>query len=168
MSELKPCPRETEVLDIIESLLDVADMKCTGPLYADDPPRNGLCRIPEEDAAILRQYITDRRAQPANEPLCNENENFIQTKFGYCFYALGPCPLVYNLYVHPQYRRGGHSRTLLKLAINEIRKSGYKGTIGIQAEPREDSIGLVDLTRYYKSMGLTVCEARPPERSKKG
>lgn len=66
MSELKPCPRETEALDIIESMLDVADMKCTGPLYADDPPRSGMCRIPEQDAAILRQYIALRRSQPDN------------------------------------------------------------------------------------------------------
>ncbi len=62
MDELKM--HESEALDIIESLLDVADMKCTGPLYADDPPRSGMCRIPEEDAAKLRRYIADRRAAP--------------------------------------------------------------------------------------------------------
>ncbi|BAK99728.1 hypothetical protein OBV_25300 [Oscillibacter valericigenes Sjm18-20] len=202
MSELNPRPQEAEALDIIESMLDVADMKCTGPLYADDPPRNGLCRIPEEDAAILRQYIADRRTHPANDrfadchiwepgdkldsisdkcdvlikaadikaliaqpsydPLCAENENFIQNKFGYCFYSLGDQPFIYNLYVHPQYRRNGHSKILLGLVIREIRKSGYRGWVGIQAEPRENSIGLEDLTRYYKSFGLTVC---PPERS---
>lgn len=67
MSELKPCPQEAEVLDIIESMLDVADMKCTGPLYADDPPRSGMCRIPEDDAAKLRHYIANRRAQAANK-----------------------------------------------------------------------------------------------------
>lgn len=72
MSELKPCPQEAEALEIIESMLDVADMRNKGPIYADDPPRSGLCRIPEEDAAILRQYIADRRAQPANEPLTLE------------------------------------------------------------------------------------------------
>lgn len=72
MSELKPCQNEAETLEIIESMLDVADMKNTGPIYADDPPRSGLCRIPEEDAAILRQYIAERRTQPANEPLTLE------------------------------------------------------------------------------------------------
>lgn len=66
MEELKPCPQEAEALDIIESLLDVADMKCTGPLYADAPPRSGMCRIPEDDAIKLRQYIADRRAAPEN------------------------------------------------------------------------------------------------------
>lgn len=69
MEELKPCPQEAEALDIIESLLDVADMKCTGPLYADAPPRSGMCRIPEDDAIKLRQYIADRRAAPENKPL---------------------------------------------------------------------------------------------------
>ena len=64
MEELKTS--ETEALDIIESLLDVADMKNTGPMYADDPPRSGMCRIPEDDAAKLRQYIAARRAAPEN------------------------------------------------------------------------------------------------------
>ena len=67
MEELKTS--ETEALDIIESLLDVADMKNTGPMYADDPPRSGMCRIPEDDAAKLRQYIAARRAAPENKPL---------------------------------------------------------------------------------------------------
>jgi len=67
MDELKP--KESEALDMLEAMLDVADMKVTGPLYADDPPRSGLCRIPEEDAAKLRQYIADRRATPENKPL---------------------------------------------------------------------------------------------------
>lgn len=70
MDELKP--QESEALDIMESLLDVADMKCTGPLYADDPPRSGMCRIPEDDAAMLRQYIEERRAAPENKALTLE------------------------------------------------------------------------------------------------
>ena len=64
--------QESEALDIIESLLDVADMKNTGPMYADNPPRSGMCRIPEDDATKLRQYITDRRAEPENKPLTLE------------------------------------------------------------------------------------------------
>lgn len=201
-------PQESEALDIIESLLDVADMKCTGPLYADDPPRSGMCRIPEEDAVKLRQYIADRRAKsenesrvenchvyepgedvetiadncevlikgadlqkltaaPENKPqqLCDEDENFIQTKFGYCFYTFDVPPIIYNLYVHPQYRRCGHSHELLKLVIAEIRKSGYEGEIRIDAEPKENSIGLADLMKYYKNMGLTIRDARKPEGS---
>jgi hypothetical protein len=68
--------------------------------------------------------------------------------------------------VHPQYRRCGHSRVLLKLVISEIRKNGHEGDIHIKADPREGGIGLADLTRYYQSMGLTVDEDRPSEGRK--
>jgi len=84
-----------------------------------------------------------------------ENENFIQNKFGYCFYSLSE-HLIYNLYVHPQYRQQGHSKILLQYAINEIRRNGYTGEIFIEATPRENSISLDQLTTYYKKMGLTL------------
>jgi GNAT superfamily N-acetyltransferase len=85
-------------------------------------------------------------------------ENFIQNKYGCCFYALeeGSPPLIYNLYVHPQYRNLGHSRKLLRLVINEIRDTGYKGDIYIEAEPRENSISLEALKQYYRNMELTI------------
>lgn len=104
------------------------------------------------------QKLERSTAAEIDSPLCAENENFIQTKYGYCFYALGARPIIYNLYVHPQYRRCGHSKSILGLAIGEIRKSGYKGEIRIQAQPRENSIGLTDLTRYYESLGLTIIQ----------
>lgn len=89
-----------------------------------------------------------------------EDEYFIQTKFGWCFYSLINCPLIYNLYVHPKYRRCGHSRTLLQCVINSIRENGYDGIIQIQATPREGSIELADLAKYYKSMGLVILKER--------
>ncbi len=109
------------------------------------------------------------RSEPENKPqkLCKEDENFIQSKYGYCFYTLDSDPLIYNLYVHPQYRRQGHSHELLKLVIAEIRKSGYEEKIRIQADPREDSIGLTDLTKYYRRMGLVIYDARKPEQEEK-
>jgi GNAT superfamily N-acetyltransferase len=86
-----------------------------------------------------------------------KNENFIQNKFGYCFYALEePYPIIYNLYVHSQYRKCGYSRILLQYVINEIRKDGYIGEIMIKAEPQENSISLDILIKYYKSMGLKI------------
>lgn len=86
-----------------------------------------------------------------------EDENFIQNKFGYCFYTLeSPYPIIYNLYIYPQYRMCGHSKLLLQFVINEIRKDGYTGEIRIQAKPQEDSISLENLIKYYKSMGLIV------------
>jgi GNAT superfamily N-acetyltransferase len=119
------------------------------------------------DAATLLSAQPDNQPQnnkQESEPLYGENENFIQTKYGYCFYSLGNLTFIYNLYVHPQYRRCGHSRGLLRLVINEIRKSGYKGAIFIQAEPREDSIVLSDLMKYYKSMGLVIYEGHKPRK----
>lgn len=94
---------------------------------------------------------------------CQEDENFIQTKFGYCFYSLGDYPLIYNLYVHPQYRRCGHSRMLLQCVISEIRKTGYDGEIYIQAKPQESSIKLTDLIKYYESMGLVMLKECEPK-----
>jgi len=83
-------------------------------------------------------------------------EDFIQNKFGYCFYSLEARPLIYNLYVHPQYRKCGHSRMLLKCIINEIRKTGYGGLIYIQVNPRENSIESDNLKKYYESMGFSI------------
>lgn len=130
-------------------------------------PSVGLIGM-NQGEATLANAIKDALAackpeESSQQQLCSEDENFIQTKFGYCFYTLNSNPWIYNLYVHPKYRRCGHSKKLLKLVIDEIRKSGYEGKIRIQAEPREDSIGLVDLTKYYKSMGLVVCEANRTE-----
>lgn len=119
--------------------------------------------------ADLGQEIDNMsRPSPKNKPmteelLCEENENFIQNKFGYCFYSLGYYPLIYNLYVHPQYRNCGNSKALLELVIREIRKSGYEGEIRIQAKPRENSIGMADLTKYYKGLGLAIYDARKPD-----
>ena len=93
-----------------------------------------------------------------SEQLCAKNENFIQNKFGYCFYSLGACPLIYNLYIYPEYRLSGNSKNILEIVISEIRKNGYSSEIYIQAIPKEESISLEDLTKYYKRMGLFICK----------
>jgi len=92
----------------------------------------------------------------SNDDLCSENENFIQNKFGYCFYTLESPAFIYGLYVHPQYRRHGHSKNLLKVVISAIRESGYTKEIHIEAEPKEDSIDISELINYYERMGLVV------------
>lgn len=84
------------------------------------------------------------------------DEDFIHTKYGYCFYELKPTPFIYNLFVHERFRKQGHSKHLLKLVIAEIRRSGFKGAISIEANPKDDKFSVVDLVRYYKSMGLEV------------
>lgn len=103
---------------------------------------------------------------PVESMICAENENFIQNKFGFCFYASNDCPFIYNLYVHTQYRRRGHSKELLRLVINKIRENGYDGKILIEARPKENSIGLADLTEYYKSLGLTIYDAHKEDGGK--
>ena len=83
-------------------------------------------------------------------------EDFVQNKFGYCFYEVHETTaLIYNLYVHPEYRQQGKAKMLLMHVINEI-KAGYKGTIKIETIPRENSICLKKLSSFYEKMGLKV------------
>jgi GNAT superfamily N-acetyltransferase len=86
------------------------------------------------------------------------NDDFIHTKYGYCYFELeeGKCPIIFNLYVHPEYRRKGHARKLLQYVINEIMQTGYKGEIDIEAAPRENSIDRENLSCFYSALGLTV------------
>lgn len=84
-------------------------------------------------------------------------EDFIQNRFGYCFYEVQEdSALIYNLYVHSEYRRQGKAKILLKHAINEIRFSGYIGEIEIEVLPRENFVDLKTLSSFYERMGLKV------------
>jgi ribosomal protein S18 acetylase RimI-like enzyme len=81
----------------------------------------------------------------------------VETDYGFCEYAFEEgYTHIYNLFVFSEYRRNGKARELLKLAIEEIRKSGYDGEIQIVAEPQEKSIDKEKLIEFYKSMGLQV------------
>lgn len=92
--------------------------------------------------------------------------NFIHTSFGYCYYHLdkpvsdGGTYLIYDLYVYTEYRRMGHSKRMLRFLTDEIRSTGYDGAIYVKAEPEENSISVDALVRYYRKMGLTVCDAK--------
>lgn len=85
-----------------------------------------------------------------------ESENFIHNKYGYCYYSIDSnnIAIIFNLYVEPNYRRKGHAKNLLQLAIGEIMKTGYSKEIQIEALPRENSIDIKDLIAFYKRMGL--------------
>lgn len=85
-----------------------------------------------------------------------DDENFIHNKFGYCYYSLEPTPIIYNLYVEPEYRKQGHSKKLLQYVIDAIRETGWSGEITIEAKPQEESICLEKLIKYYESIGLKV------------
>jgi ribosomal protein S18 acetylase RimI-like enzyme len=65
---------------------------------------------------------------------------------------------IYNLFIHPKFRRQGKAKILLQNAIECIRKTGYNGEIQIVAEPQENSICKENLITFYKSMGLVVYE----------
>ena len=67
MEELKP--RESEALDILEAMLDVCDLENPGPMFAGQHVRGGICKITDEDATQLRQYIANRRVAPENKAL---------------------------------------------------------------------------------------------------
>lgn len=83
-------------------------------------------------------------------------ENFIQNKFGYCYYMIANKEAwVYNLHVWPEYRRQGRARKLLKNVIVEIRECGYEGKIFIEAIPDAD-IDVDKIKDFYESMGLTI------------
>lgn len=90
-----------------------------------------------------------------------EHDNFIHDKFGYCYYSIEPetKPVIYNLYVEPEYRQQGHARRLLLFVLGEIHKSGYFGPVEIEADPREGSIQRDRLVAFYKSLGLDCLSA---------
>ena len=94
--------------------------------------------------------------------MLKESENFYHDKYGYCYYDINPgkTPIIFNLYIEPQYRRQGHARKHLQIVINEIRKTGYEGEIEIEAAPRENSIEYERLVVFYRSMGLKVLDAK--------
>lgn len=89
-----------------------------------------------------------------------QGDNFIHNQAGYCYYSIGEKPIIFNLYVNPEYRRKGNAKKLLQYVINEIRQTGYNWTIEIEAIPREDSIPLEDIILFYEKLGLSVI--KPP------
>lgn len=88
----------------------------------------------------------------------SEYENFYHDKYGYCYYEMGAfsTPIIYGLFVEPEYRRSGHACRLLNEVIKILRAAGYTNTIHIQAAPGEDGIDRDRLVAFYESLGLTV------------
>jgi GNAT superfamily N-acetyltransferase len=86
------------------------------------------------------------------------NTDFIQTKYGYCYFEIeaGKNPIIWNLYIHPQYRKQGYAKKTLQYVVNEIRQTGYGGDIDIEPDPRDDSISYENLCAFYLSLGLRL------------
>lgn len=85
------------------------------------------------------------------------NCGFILSEYGYCCYCFpDDNALVFNLYIHKEFRRLGHAKELIKRCITAIRESGYTKEIRVEAAPTENSISVDDLVAFYKRMCLTV------------
>lgn len=82
MEELKP--RESEALDILEAMLDVCDLENPGPMFAGQHVRGGICKITDEDATQLRQYIANRRVALETVPLTLEELRQMDGKPVWC------------------------------------------------------------------------------------
>ena len=83
-------------------------------------------------------------------------DNFIHTKYGWCYFSTEGIPFIYGLFVEKQFRRKGNARSILLMVISEIRRLGFNGPIKIEATPSEDNIKKEDLIKFYKSFGLLV------------
>lgn len=80
-----------------------------------------------------------------------------KNKYGSCEYSFEVDYVhIYNLYIHPEFRRRGKAREILLLVINNIRNTGYRGVIQIVANPSEKAIDKERLYRFYKSLNLEV------------
>ena len=91
--------------------------------------------------------------------MLDEDEQFIQTESGYCYYDItGEKPVIYNLFVEPDSRGKGKARKLLELVIRIIRDTGYTGDILIEAKPKSRRIDVQRLKQFYESLGLEVIE----------
>lgn len=87
----------------------------------------------------------------------------IDKYYGSCNYehaedCYGEYVHIYNLFIYPEYRRKGNATEMLKLAIEDIKKMGWDGKIKIVATPEKCDISKQKLSRFYKSLGLQVCE----------
>ena len=93
----------------------------------------------------------------------NEKTGFVEDRFGRCRYVItdGFCPVIYGLYVWEEDRRKGHATRLLKYIIDEIRREGYDGAIGVEVAPTEGSISTEDLAEFYERHGLVVMKIVP-------
>lgn len=122
--------------------------KMFGNILLEDERMITISEIERNDEGIVKEIIFN-----------DIDEDFIQNRFGYCFYEIKEdSALIYNLYVNPEYRLKGKARHLVSICINEIRQFGYCGEIFIQAIPKEKDIDKERLKSFYVKMGLKIKE----------
>ena len=99
--------------------------------------RAELARLRRRDLAFADLLVSEA------DELRDEQDEFVHTKYGWCYYTHAkPTPLIYNLFVHPEYRGLGKGKRLLKMAVFEIMSNGHVAgdTIQIEASPTEPGI----------------------------
>lgn len=87
----------------------------------------------------------------------------ISNNYGHCEYefekdSIGDYVHIFNLWIHPNFRRQGKAKELLLETIKAIRNTGWNDSIKIVASPSDDSISKDNLIKFYGSMGLEVFE----------
>jgi GNAT superfamily N-acetyltransferase len=81
--------------------------------------------------------------------------------YGYCEFDIYD-RLIFNLYIEKEFRRKGYAKKIIRLAINFIKKTSKSNDyIFIEAFPRENSISIYDLIKFYNKMGLKVINKSP-------
>ena len=114
-------------------------------------------------------FVENHKLEPTSEMVNDlaDDENFIQCKQGYCFFAIphGEKPIIYNLFIFPEFRRKRHAQRLLELVVYYIRKTGYNGDICIEAKPKENNISKEDLSKFYNKLGLTIISNNESEQN---
>lgn len=88
----------------------------------------------------------------------DNEEHYINTNYGYCYFQLAPFPAIYNLYVYPEYRGKGLSERLLAMIIFEIESNLGDVEIFIEVDPMENCMSKEKLKEFYISMGLTILD----------
>ena len=84
-------------------------------------------------------------------------QGIVKNKFGFCEYSFESDYVhIYNLFTMPKFRNQGKAMATLRTVINTIRKTGYKGSIQIVADPKDDFVDKNRLILFYKRMGLDV------------
>ena len=86
-------------------------------------------------------------------------DRYVSTEYGYCYYDIESYeyPLIYNLFVHPEFRNQGKSKQLLALVISSIRGTGSTLPITISAVPFDScDVDRTKLESMYVGLGLIV------------
>ena len=87
-----------------------------------------------------------------------KKEDFIQNRYGYCYYHVyrnKNKALIYGLYIHKRHRGKGKAKLLLQHVINEIKSLYDIEVINIFVQGKK-GLDTEKISNFYKRMGLSV------------